>query len=159
MSLNAKLIAGVVALGIFGVVALDSTYVVDSGQVAYVRVNGNANKADIVRPGRHFAYPFVSKIDRINVTQNNVHLDPFQVKTIDNQSIGLKINVTYDVPEASAYHILYEIGVPGDADIADNISPIVKDRARQVLATRNTTSLSKESGRSRPRLPVSCMMS
>lgn len=141
-----SLIAAGVALAALTFVALDSTYVVDSGQVAYVRMNGSAAKADIVHPGRHFSVPFVSKIDRINVTQNNVHIDPFQVKTVDNQSIGLKINVTYDVPEASAYHILYEIGVPGDADIADNIQPIVKDRARQVLATRNTTSLSRESG-------------
>lgn len=77
MTLNGSLIAALVGVGIFGAVALDSTYVVDSGQVAYVRVNGSATKADIVRPGRHLALPFISKVDRINVTQNNVHLDPY----------------------------------------------------------------------------------
>lgn len=136
--------------GLFGVALLygigDSYYYVDSGQVAYVRVAGAANKADIIRPGAHLSIPFISKVDRINVTQNNAHIEPFQVKTIDNQSIGLKINVTYDVPEAAAYHILYQVGVPGEADIDANIQPIVKDRARQVLTTRNTTNLSREAG-------------
>lgn len=145
MSLPFKAIAG----GVLGLAILFtgmSSYTqVQQGEVAFVRRMGSADPTKMLHDGPQFVAPFISTVDRLNVTQRTAHLDPFQVKTVDNQNIGIKMNVTYKIPEASAYYVLYGLGTPGDNDISDNIAPIVMDRARRVLNTRNTTQIAGQS--------------
>ncbi len=41
--------------------------------------------------------------------------------TRDTQEVMLQLSLTYNVPPASAYHLLYEVGRAGNVDIAHNL--------------------------------------
>lgn len=144
MVVSPKLIGVGLAAALGLVTTFDSYYTISSGQVGYARYMGSASKTAILYPGPHFKVPFITTVDKIDVTQKTAHIEPFKVKTADNQMIDIKVNVTYVVPEASAYHILYEIGTPGDNDISDNIAPIVRDRAGQIFSSQNTVTISTD---------------
>src|SRR5262249_31691222 len=64
------------------------------------------------------------------------------------QEVLLQLSLTYNVPPASAYHLLYEIGRSGNVDIANNLESVANDRMRSIVSRRDVTELAGE-GRER----------
>ncbi len=131
-------VAALLALG-----AYNSFFTVNPTERAGVRMFGTVVSEKPVGPGLHLKAPFVSSVDYAQVSLTNLHVPAFSVNTIDNQKIDLDINVTYSVPDSAVFHLLYEVGRSGSADITDNIIPVVQDRVGRVFAARNTNSLSE----------------
>jgi modulator of FtsH protease HflC len=139
-----KPIAMAAVLGLLGLAAMQSFFTVDPTQRAMVRMFGKVTSDKPLGPGLHFRLPFVTHVDKAQVSLTNLHIPVFSVNTIDNQKIDLDINVSYLVPESAVYHLLYEVGRVGDADIRDNVVPVVQDRVSRVFSGKNTNSISEQ---------------
>jgi modulator of FtsH protease HflC len=137
-------IGAMAVLGLLGLAAMQSFFTVDPTQRAMVRIFGKVASDKPLGPGLHFRIPFVSHVDRAQVSLTNLHIPVFSVNTIDNQKIDLDINVSYLVPESAVYHLLYEVGRVGDADIRENVVPVVQDRVSRVFSGKNTNSISEQ---------------
>jgi modulator of FtsH protease HflC len=134
-------------LGVIGaaVVLIPQTiFTVDPTQRAMVRMFGKVQSDKPLGPGLHFRVPLISQVDRAQVSLTNLHIPVFSVNTIDNQKIDLDINVSYLVPESAVYHLLYEVGRVGDADVRDNVMPVVQDRISRIFSTKNTNGISEQ---------------
>jgi modulator of FtsH protease HflC len=141
--LSARLVTTVGILGLIGWAALNSFFTVDPTERAMVRMLGKVQSEKPLGPGLHFRVPFVTHVDRAQVSLTNLHIPVFSVNTIDNQKIDLDINVSYLIPESAVYHLLYEVGRVGDADIRDNVVPVVQDRVSRVFSGKNTNGISE----------------
>jgi modulator of FtsH protease HflC len=140
---RAKVIAlSVLALGAY--LAANSYFTVDPAERAMVRFLGKVTSEKPLGPGLHFKAPFFTRVDRAQVSLTNLHIPVFSVNTIDNQKIDLDINVSYLVPESAVYHLLYEVGRSGDADIRENVVPVVQDRISRIFSTKNTNGISEQ---------------
>jgi len=114
-----------------------SFYKVDQTELANIRRFGVVQYDKPVRPGLHFKLPLVDTVDRLQVTLTTLHVPPFDVTTIDNQKVTMDMNFNYTIPVDKVYHILYEIGRAGNADIESQILPVVKDRTARIFAGQN----------------------
>jgi regulator of protease activity HflC (stomatin/prohibitin superfamily) len=68
--------------------------------------------------------------------------------TRDTQEVTLQLSVTYNVPPAAAYFLLYEVGRAGNVDIAYNLEAVANDRMRSIVSRRDVTEIAGE-GRER----------
>ena len=125
------------------IVISGTIYVVDPSEMANVRRMGNVVYNEPVGAGPHFKIPIVDTVDIVQVSLTTLHIPPFDVNTVDNQKITLDMNFNYTIPRNKVNHLLYEVGKTGNADIADSIIPVVKDRAGRVFNRQNTTAISQ----------------
>ena len=109
-----------------------------------VRFLGKVTSEKPLPPGLHFKSPLFTTVDRAQVSLTNLHIPVFSVNTIDNQKIDLDINVSYVVPESAVFHLLYEVGRAGDADIRENVIPVVQDRISRIFSVKNTNGISEQ---------------
>jgi regulator of protease activity HflC (stomatin/prohibitin superfamily) len=133
---------GALVLGAY--LAANSYFTVDPAERAMVRFLGKVTGEKPLGPGLHFKSPLFASVDRAQVSLTNLHIPVFSVNTIDNQKIDLDINVSYLVPESAVYHLLYEVGRSGDADIRENVVPVVQDRISRIFSTKNTNNISEQ---------------
>lgn len=130
-------------LALFVLTAVNSTYfVVDPTERAGVRVFGTVTTTQPIQPGFHFKLPFLASVDRLTVSQNKVHVEPFTVNTVDNQPISLDINILYRTPDSAVFKNLYEIGKAGADDIGPQMVSVVRDRVSRIIASKNTITIS-----------------
>jgi modulator of FtsH protease HflC len=135
---------GVAGVAILALIAVgDSTFTVDPAERAAVRLFGTVMSDQPLQPGLHFKMPFVTQVDRAQVSLTNLHVPTFSVNTIDNQKIDLDINVSYTTPDSAVFHLLYQVGRSGSADVTENIIPVVQDRVGRVFSARNTNTISE----------------
>src|SRR5262244_4466949 len=130
--------------------ASGSWFRVRQNEVAYVTrfgqvVNGQAGP---LQPGLHFKLPFADEADTISVSTDTVKMPAMKAFTRDTQEVTLQLSVTYNVPPASAYHLLYEVGRAGNIDIAHNLEAVANDRMRSIVSRRDVTEIAGE-GRER----------
>jgi modulator of FtsH protease HflC len=130
-------------LAVLGYLASQSYFTVDPAERAMVRFLGKVTSEKPFGPGLHFRSPLFTTVDRAQVSLTNLHIPVFSVNTIDNQKIDLDINVSYLVPESAVYHLLYEVGRSGNADIRENIVPVVQDRISRIFSIKNTNNISE----------------
>ena len=131
-------------LGAGAILFFNSFFIVHPAERAMVRVLGKVASEKPLGPGLHFRVPLISQVDRAQVSLTNLHIPVFSVNTIDNQKIDLDINVSYVVPESAVYHLLYEVGRSGDADIRENVVPVVQDRISRIFSVKNTNGISEQ---------------
>lgn len=140
---NGRRIFGWGALLFLLYVMSQSYFTVDPNERAMVRQFGRVISDKPLEPGLHFRLPFATSVDRAQVSLTNLHIPQFSVNTIDNQKIDLDINVSYLVPESAVYHLLYEVGRSGNADIRENVIPVVQDRISRIFSVKNTNTISE----------------
>lgn len=128
------------------IVIFGSIFTIDQTELGNVRRFGTvlypADKP--LRAGLHFKLPLVDTVDRIPITLRTLHIPPFDVLTVDNQKVAIEENFNYTVPVSSAYHLMYEVGKSGNADIDDQIFAVAKDRTARVLAKQNMVSVNAQ---------------
>lgn len=141
--LRPRFILGFILVVLLAAALAGTFFVVKPTQRAGVRRFGSVTTSIPLQPGLHLKLPFFSIVDRAQVSLTNLHIPKFSVTTIDNQIISLDINVSYSVPDSAVFHLLYEVGKSGDADIHENILPIVQDRVSRIFASQNTNSINE----------------
>jgi|HubBroStandDraft_1064217.scaffolds.fasta_scaffold20883_3 modulator of FtsH protease HflC len=132
----------VVALGVL--ILLTSTwFTIDQTEMGNIRRLGTKVYDQPLGPGLHFKFPLIDTADKLRVTLNTIHIDPFQVSTNDNQVVTLGINYNYTIPRDRVNHLLYEVGGSGSGDIHDQAVAVVKDRAGNVFAGQNMVTVNQ----------------
>ena len=122
-------------------------YTVDQTELANVRRFGVAQYKTPVGPGLHFKLPIVDEADKIQVTLQTIHVPPFAVLTVDNQQVTIEENFNYTIQPADVYHVMYEVGRPGDTfniDIENQIVPVAHDRTARIFAAQNMVTVNAE---------------
>jgi modulator of FtsH protease HflC len=132
---------GLIALAL---VARDAFFTVQPTEMAGVRRMGVVVTHTPLGPGLHTKLPLIETADRLQVSLDTFQLPDLAVYTVDNQPVHVGIAVTYRIPAAAVLHLLYDVGRPGDVDIAANMRPVIADRALRVFARRNTIGLSAQ---------------
>lgn len=106
-----------------------------------VRRFGVVQYAAPLKPGLHFKIPLVDVADTLQVSLTTVHIPSFDVTTIDNQKVTLDINFNYTIPDEKVFHVMYEIGRPGNTDIESQVIPVVKDRTGRIFSSQNMATI------------------
>ncbi|MEZ0225415.1 MAG: SPFH domain-containing protein [Alphaproteobacteria bacterium] len=138
-----RLVAGGLTVAFLAVAGFGSFYTVEPSEKANIRRLGNVTYTEPVGSGTHLKFPFIDKVDKIQVSLTTLHIPAFDVNTIDNQKISLEINFNYTVPTAKVNHLLYAVGKSGRMELDESIIPVAKDRAARVFAQQNTTTVSQ----------------
>jgi membrane protease subunit HflC len=135
--------ASIIALAAF---ASGSWFRVRQNEVAYVTRFGQVvdSQAGPLQPGLHFKLPLIDEADTISVSTDTVKMPVMKAFTRDTQEVMLQLSLTYNVPSASAYHLLYEVGRAGNVDIAHNLESVANDRVRSIVGRRDVTDLAGE---------------
>jgi modulator of FtsH protease HflC len=144
--LNSRvLLLGVSAIFV-AVIVSSSWFRVRQNEVAYVARFGKVVNAQAgpLQPGLHFKIPLADEADRISVSTDTIKMPTMKAFTRDTQEVTLQLSLTYNVPPASAYHLLYEVGRSGNIDIAHNLEAIANDRVRSIVSRRDVTELAGE---------------
>lgn len=132
-------------LALFGlIVVMGSYFTVETTEVAFVRRFGQVQNDQPITTGLHFKLPMFDTVDKIQISVDTMKFEKIQVHTVDNQSVDLNAAMTYQIPASSAYHLLYEVGSPGHFGIAENVTPIIRDRIMKVFSQKNTITISDE---------------
>ena len=127
-------------------IASGSYFRVHQNEVAFVTRFGKVvnPQAGPLQPGLHFKLPLVEDADTISVSTDTVKMPQMKAFTRDTQEVQLQLSLTYNVPPASAYHLLYEIGRAGNIDITHNLESVANDRVRSIVSRRDVTELAGE---------------
>ncbi len=133
---------------------LSATYVLLSGslfrikqnEVGYVTRFGKVQNAEKgpLQPGLHFKLPIIDDSDEISTSTDTIKIPAMKAFTRDTQEVMLQISITYNVPPASAYHLMYEVGRSGNIDIGHNLEAITNDRVRTIVSRRDVTEMAGE---------------
>jgi len=150
MRLGSRTLLLGVSLIALAAVTSGSWFRVHQNEVAYVTRFGQVvnRQAGPLHPGLHFKLPFADEADTISVSTDTVKMPVMKAFTRDTQEVSLQLSVTYNVPPASAYHLLYEVGRAGNIDIAHNLEAVANDRMRSIVSRRDVTEIAGE-GRER----------
>ena len=119
-----------------------SFYTVQPTEMAGVRRFGTVLTPVPVQPGLHFKLPLVDEVDKIQTSLTALRMDNMTVYTVDNQSVGIGVGLTYRVPEDAVLQLLYRTGRTGSLDINTTMQPIIADRVMRVFSTQNTVNIS-----------------
>ncbi|MDR3493742.1 MAG: prohibitin family protein [Ancalomicrobiaceae bacterium] len=131
-----RLVIPVVVVVVIAGIAANSFYTVPQTDVAFVTRFGQVIGRDAgpVGPGLHFKLPFIDVADRLSTTTDTFELPERKAYTSDTQEVTLNIGITYRVPPAAAYHLLYEIGQAGSVDIHSNVMKLSNEVVREVIS-------------------------
>jgi regulator of protease activity HflC (stomatin/prohibitin superfamily) len=125
---------------IFALMLMDgSVFRVDQTELANVRRFGTVlyPRSEPLGPGLHFKIPLIDTADKLRVTLQTLHVPAFDVLTVDNQRVSIEENFNYTISKDQLYHVMYEVGRPGNIDIDDQVIPVVKDRTARIFAAQN----------------------
>ena len=139
------LLLGISVIALAGL-ASASWFRVRQNEVAYVARFGQVVNptAGPLQAGLHFELPLADEADTLSISTDTVKMPVMKAFTRDTQEVTLQLSLTYNVPPASAYHLLYEVGRAGNVDIAHNLKSIANDRVRSIVSRRDVTDLAGE---------------
>ena len=140
------LVASAIAIAAAATIIGGSLFRVRQNEVAYVTRFGQVMnpQAGPLQPGLHVKVPLADEADTISVSTDTIKMPVMKVFTRDTQEVTLQLALTYHVPPAAAYHLLYEVGRAGNIDIAHNLESVANDRVRSIVSRRDVTDLAGE---------------
>jgi regulator of protease activity HflC (stomatin/prohibitin superfamily) len=141
--LPARTLATLAIAAAAALTAANCVYFVQPTEMAGLRRLGSIVSDVPAGPGLHVKSP-IDTVDRLQVSLTPFSVDDLTVYTVDNQPVRIGIGLTYRVPTASVFKLLYTVGRSGNVDIDATLRPIVADRALRVFARHNTVSISAE---------------
>ncbi len=135
-----------VAIGLLLACASSAYFSVPATHFAYVTRFGRVVNpgAGPLGPGLHWKLPFVDHADRLRVSIDTIRLDKIQAYTKDTQPMSLQLSITYSIPRASVYRLMYEVGRAGNVDIESNVNAVTNDRVRSILGQHDIVRVAGE---------------
>jgi len=122
-------------------------YTVNPTELAFTRTFGRVDQspANPVGPGVHLKLPFVTDVDRMQVSVDTVNLpDTLRAISHDGQVISLGVSLTRRVPPSAVYNLLYNTGSVGNIDIDRNMFAIVADRTLTIFGREDVLNIATE---------------
>lgn len=141
-----RALAAALLLGVAYVTLSGAMFRIKQNEVGYVTRFGKVQNAESgpLHPGLHFKVPIIDDDDEISTSTDTVKIPAMKAFTRDTQEVMLQISITYNVPPASAYHLMYEVGRSGNIDIGHNLEAITNDRVRSIVSRRDVTEMAGE---------------
>jgi regulator of protease activity HflC (stomatin/prohibitin superfamily) len=137
-------VAGLLALGWL---ASNSVYTINPTELAFTRTFGRVDQAPSapVTPGVHLKLPFVTTVDRMQVSTDTVS-PPADLRVLshDGQVILLGVSITRRIPADAVYNLLYNTGGVGNVDIDRNVFAIVADRTLTIFGREDVLNIATE---------------
>ena len=134
----------VLALCLAGLLLGLGLFVVEPTEMAGVRRFGEVTTREPYGPGMHLKLPLVDQVNRLQVSLDLLRVQDLTMYTVDNQWVKISVGLTYRIPPAAVFRLLYQVGRSGNFSIRENVEPIIADRAMRVFARRNTIKISEE---------------
>ena len=132
-----------IGFAVAALIVVDSCYfTVNPSERAFVRFLGTPTTTAPLQPGPHLKWPFLSDVDRLQVSQTSLALPQFRVITVDNQPVDLRVDIQFKIPDADVARLLYDMGRTGAGDIEQPIKDVVQDRVYRVFSSKNTSTIS-----------------
>ncbi|MBV8092889.1 MAG: hypothetical protein JO110_06600 [Acetobacteraceae bacterium] len=121
------------------VAAHSGFFIVQPTELANVRRFGSVlyPRSQPLQPGFHLKIPVIDTVDRVQVSLQTLPIPAFDVLTIDNQKVTIEENFNYTISNDQVYHVMYEVGRPGNIDIESQVIPVAHDRTARVFASQN----------------------
>ena len=130
-----------------GVLLSDAVYTVQPTELAFTRTFGRVDQAPSspVQPGVHLRLPFVTVVDRMQVSTDTVS-PPADLRVLshDGQVIQLGVSLTRRIPPAAVYNLLYNTGTVGNVDVDRNVFAIVADRTLTIFGREDVLNIAAE---------------
>ncbi|CDH44299.1 hypothetical protein BN874_160055 [Candidatus Contendobacter odensis Run_B_J11] len=121
-----------------------SLFVVEPTEMAGVRRFGEVTTHEPFGPGLHLKLPLIDQVDHLQVSLDILQVQNLTMYTVDNQWVKISVGMTYRIPPAAVFRLLYQVGRSGNFSVRENVEPIIADRAMRVFARRNTIKISEE---------------
>ena len=124
-----------------------SVYTIEPTELAFTRTFGRVDQARTqpVGPGVHLKWPFVTDVDRLQVSTDTVSPPgDLRVLSHDGQVIMLGVSITRRIPPDAVYNLLYNTGGVGNVDIDRNIFAIVADRTMTIFGREDVLNIAQE---------------
>jgi regulator of protease activity HflC (stomatin/prohibitin superfamily) len=135
------------ALMLVGFGLANAIYTVEPTELAFTRTFGRVDQAPTapVTPGMHLKLPFVTVVDRIQVSVDTVN-PPADLRVLshDGQVILLGVSLTRRIPPDAVYNLLYNTGGVGNVDIDRNVFAIVADRTLTIFGREDVLNIATE---------------
>ncbi len=129
-----RAVAMIVVLIVAYVVFHSFYFIVGPSERAFVVRLGHVTTPKPYASGWYFKAPLIDGVDHLKVSKDTLQTPDTTFFTRDTQAITLALGITYDVPDDAVYNLLYQTGNAGNRDIDSNISKIVIDRVRSIIA-------------------------
>ena len=137
----------VVLVLVVGALLSAGVYTVQPTELAFTRTFGRVDQppANPVPPGVHLKLPFVTTVDRIQVSTDTV-TPPADLRVLshDGQVIQLGVSLTRRIPAAAVYNLLYNTGGVGNVDIDRNVFAIVADLTLTIFGREDVLNIAAE---------------
>jgi regulator of protease activity HflC (stomatin/prohibitin superfamily) len=128
------LVATAVPLLLMLMLASGCYFIVGPSERAYVVRLGQVTTTVPFGSGFYLKWPVIDHIDHLKVAKDTIQTPDTTFFTKDTQSVTMALGVTFDVPDAAVYNLLYQTGAAGNRDFDSNIIKIVLDRVRSVVS-------------------------
>lgn len=142
---------GLPLLGIAAVAALalgsSAFYTVQPTELAFTRTFGRVDQtqASPVAPGVHLKLPFVTVVDRMQVSVDTVSpQNDLRVLSREGQVIQLGVSLTRKIPPEAVYNLLYNTGSVGNVDIDRNVFAILADRTLTIFGREDVLNIAND---------------
>ena len=119
-------------------------FVVEPSEMAGVRRLGKIITPVPLQQGYYFKAPFVDAIDILQVSLSAFQVEDLPIFTMDNQWINVSVGISFTVPEASVFKLLYQVGRSGDFDIDQNLRPVISESTMLVFSRHPAEKLTEE---------------
>ena len=127
--------------------ASGSYYTVQPTELAFTRTFGRVDQSPTspVNPGVHLKLPFVTVVDRMQVSIDTVSPpNELRVLSREGQVIQLGVSLTRKIPQDSVYNLLYNTGSVGNVDIDRNVFAIVADRTLTIFGREDVLNIAND---------------
>jgi regulator of protease activity HflC (stomatin/prohibitin superfamily) len=125
----------------------NAIYTIEPTELAFTRTFGRVDQlpAAPVTPGMHLKWPFLTIVDRIQVSVDTV-TPPADLRVLshDGQVILLGVSLTRKIPPEAVYNLLYSTGGVGNVDIDRNVFAIVADRTLTIFGREDVLNIATE---------------
>ena len=109
-------------------------FIVGPSERAYMVRLGQVTTTVPFGSGFYLKWPVIDHVDHLKVAKDTIQTPDTTFFTKDTQSVTMALGVTFDVPDAAVYSLLYQTGAAGNRDFDSNIIKIVLDRVRSVVS-------------------------
>jgi regulator of protease activity HflC (stomatin/prohibitin superfamily) len=138
---------GLALLVVVAALLSNAVYTIQPTELAFTRTFGKVDQAPAnpVTPGVHLKLPFVTIVDRMQVSTDTIS-PPSNLRVLshDGQVIELGVSLTRRIPADAVYNLLYNTGSVGNVDIDRNLFAIVADRTLTIFGREDVLNIAAE---------------
>lgn len=119
-------------------------FIVQPSEMAHVRRLGKVVHPAPLPEGWYFKAPLVDDVDILQVSLTSFQVEDLPIFTMDSQWINVSVGISFSIPEAAVFNLLYKVGRSGGFDIDENIRPVISESTMLVFSRHLAEKLPEE---------------